>query len=92
MKLVDTPKHSKYGKHGFVCAIQFDKNDGGISHAKWLKINDLESSCRKTLGKEYMINRQRPGKKNKWANQQCRTFVRYHFKSTSARLLAMMGM
>lgn len=91
MKLVDTPKYSVYGKHGFVCAIEFPKSHCHMSFETWLRSSELRAACRKMLGKEYRIDWKRPGMKNKWAEQECRTFVRYHFKSEAVRFMILMG-
>lgn len=93
LKLVPSPPKSRAAQHGFAYAIQIDKDrDGWLSGPAARNKRSAMIACRDRLGKQYMINWQRPGKSRKWFLDQRRTFDRFYFKSESARTLVLMCM
>lgn len=92
-KLVDSPCGTEAAKHGFLYAIQIDKDRYGWHTARgrdaWRAAITV---CQERLGKQYKIKSQRPGKDRKWYVDERATFTRFYFRTTATRFLVMLDM
>lgn len=92
-RLVDSPAGTVAAKHGFVYAIQINKDKYGWhtmpGRDSW---RSVMTACQDRLGKQYKIKSQRPGKDRKWFVEERATFTRFYFRTEAARFLVMLDM